>query len=68
MCVCVCDLGRVSYRIFSWGGGGEDCMGVVGGGIFLSFLGGSGGIPPQETLKTRCSEMDSGGFLAASRL
>ena len=34
-------IGRVSYRIFSWGGG--DCMGVVGVGC--------GGMPPQANFE-----------------
>ena len=59
---------RVSYRIFFLGGG-RDCMGVVGVGRVKHVLPrGVWGHVPQEILKMRCSEMDSGGFLAASRL
>ena len=38
---------------------GGDCMGGCGR---------CGGMPPKNILKIRCSKMDSGGFLAASRL
>ena len=46
---------------FSWEGG-EDCMGVVGVGRVKHVL------PRGVWGQIRCSEMDSGGFLAASRL
>ena len=52
-------------------GGGERLYGCGGCGACEacpSWGGGLGACPPRKILKIRCSEMDSGGFLAASRL